>query len=393
MTIYDMGREKQMGDLTNERLKSLDALRGFDMFFIMGGATLIVMLCKAFGLGTDSWLVLQMGHVAWNGLHHFDTIFPLFLFIAGASWPYSYAKQQERGMSKGAIALRCLRRGLVLTFLGLWVGGFFGFDFAHLRFWSVLGRIGLAWMIGAWLYMLLGIRARLAAAALILIASWLFFRFVPAPDAATFVCPESLSSLAKLGNGPFTPIGDFGCWVDRTIFGAHSYSRLYDPEGSSGFFPAIVTAMLGMFAGDWIRRANLSGNKKTLGLFAFAALSACGAWVLSFSCPIVKALWSPTFVLAVGCYSFAMLGAFYWIIDVKGFAKWSFPFQVIGLNSITIYLGQAIIGFKVAANFFFGGAARLVGEPWGSVITAAGYVLVCWLFLYFLYRKKTFLRV
>ena len=136
----------------SERLMSLDALRGFDMLFIMGFAGLVTALCKLCPGEFSDWMTAQMGHADWNGFFHHDTIFPLFLFIAGISFPFSLAKQREKGMSERSIYLKVIRRGLTLVALGFVYSGLFKLDFATLRLPSVLGRIGLAWMFAALLF-------------------------------------------------------------------------------------------------------------------------------------------------------------------------------------------------------------------------------------------------
>ena len=136
----------------SQRLLSLDALRGFDMLFIMGFAGLVTALCKLCPGEFSDWMTAQMGHADWNGFFHHDTIFPLFLFIAGISFPFSLAKQREKGMSERSIYLKVIRRGLTLVALGFVYSGLFKLDFATLRLPSVLGRIGLAWMFAALLF-------------------------------------------------------------------------------------------------------------------------------------------------------------------------------------------------------------------------------------------------
>jgi len=359
------------------RLASLDALRGFDMLFIMGGESLVYAIAALFG---DPAFGKKFGHVPWHGLQFMDTVFPLFLFLAGVSFPFSSAKSRERGLSDGQIALKALRRGLTLVALGFVCSGLFKFDFATLRVWSVLGRIGLAWMIAAWLYLIFKPRVRIVIAAVILAAVTLFTIFVVAPGAA--------------GHGPFTPQGNFGCWLDRTLTGGHTYQKLFDPEGFSGLLPAVVTAMLGMFAGEIVRKGGTAatGAKALRLLFCGIGCAALG-FALSPVCPINKALWSPSFTLVVGGWSFAVFALFYWIIDVKGFSRWAFFFTVIGMNSITIYLGQAIVNFIAVDHFFLKGLAGLLPALWGRMLLEVGYIAICWLFLHFLYRHKVFLKV
>ena len=151
--------------------------------------------------------------------------------------------------------------------------------------------------------------------------------------------------------------------------------------------------LCGMFTGELIREQKYSGERKTVMMLIGAVVLAVVAWLGNYFVPINKMLWSSTFVCAVGSYSLAMMAIFYYIVDVKGWQKWTLPFRVVGMNSITIYLAQSIIGFSGIAKFFFGGLAGLCSEPWAAVVNGAAYVLVCWLFLYFLYRQKIFLKV
>lgn len=362
--------------MDKKRLLSIDALRGFDMLFIMGFAGLLVAICQLFPDGDSCWLARQMSHVDWDGLRHHDTIFPLFLFISGMTFPFSAEKRQLGGATKGQLFLQALRRGLVLVALGLVYNKFFDLKLATLRFPSVLARIGLAWMFAAWLFLAFRWKTRAVIAAVILVGYQLLL-LIPAPDAA--------------GAGPLTYEGNIVGYIDRLIMPEHLLSKgKFDPEGLLSTLPAIVTAMLGQFTGEFVRSSQR--NKTGKMLLAAAVLLAVGlVWSLWF--PINKKLWTSTFVLVVGAYSVAMYALFYWIIDVKGWKKWTFFFEVIGLNSITIYMAQRIIPFSSVNKFFLGGLAGLCPEPVGKVILAAGYVAVCWLFLLFLYRKKVFLKV
>ena len=165
----------------NERLLSLDALRGFDMLFIMGFSGLIAAICALWPSPLTDAVARQMGHVSWNGLTQHDTIFPLFLFIAGVSFPFSLAKQRVVGVSERRILFKVIRRGVTLVILGMVYNGLLRFDFASLRMASVLGRIGLAWMFAALLYMYCGLRTRIAFAAVVLIGYSLLICLVVAP--------------------------------------------------------------------------------------------------------------------------------------------------------------------------------------------------------------------
>jgi len=360
------------------RLASLDAVRGFDMFWIMGGEGLICAIAALVGFPEFH---KSFGHVPWHGLQFMDTVFPTFLFLAGVSFPFSAAKSRERGLTDGKIALKALRRGLTLVVFGLVYQTLLTFNFSTMRVWSVLGRIGIAWMIAVWLYLLFKPRARLIIAAGILALVTLFTIFVPAPGGAA-------------GIDPFSPEGNFGCWLDRTLTAGHTYKPLFDPEGFAGILPAVVTALLGMFAGELVRRdGGAATGRKAAELLVCGIVCALAGWALSFAFPINKALWSPSFTLVVGGYSFALFALFYWIIDVLQCRRWAYFFTVIGVNSITIYMAQRIIGFRHANEFLFGGLAGRFPAVWIAVVMAVGYIAVCWLFLLFLHKKDVHLKV
>lgn len=373
------------------RLESLDVLRGFDMMFIMGGGALIASIASAFGCG---WLAQQMQHPLWDGLTQHDTIFPLFLFIAGVSWPYSLAKRRECGLGDCAIAFGCFRRAAVLFVLGLVYGGLLQ---GTLRIGSVLGRIGIAWMVAAWLYMKFKPGVRLAIALALLVGYWALILFVPAPDAATVAFPAGCEGV---GRGPLSPVGNLSGWFDRHfapgILGG--FPGVMDNQSILGYIPAVATATFGMLSGEYIRSGKGSGGRKTLVLLLVAALMLLLGFVWArglgaFSMPINKKLWSSSFTLVVGGYSVGMLAAFYWLIDVRGWWRRTLFFRVIGLNAITIYLLQRFVPFGTVSKEVFGGLAELLPGVWQGVALKAGYLALCWLVLYFLFKKDVYLKV
>jgi len=373
-----------------KRLLSLDVLRGFDMFFIMGFSSLVTGVCTAFGCGDGFWLVDQMRHPAWMGLTQHDTIFPLFIFIAGVSFPFSMAKQLERGRTKGEIAWRVLRRAAVLYLLGMVFERYFmGVPF---RFGSVLGRIGLAWAGASLLTLAFGVRTRVAVAAAVLVGYWALNLFVPAPD----------HPLA----GVWTPQGNVVCWFDRVFvaplgrISPGTAELPFDNQTCLSTFPAMVTALLGVFTGEFVRstQATLSGDRRVLCLLGAALALAGIAALIAFGCgqysfPLSKVLWSPSFTLAVGAYSVALFAVFHWLIDVRGWWTHVTFFEVIGLNSITIYLAQPLLGLSQLNRLLFGRLSGLFPSPWSGVVLQVSYVLVCWSLLFFLHRKKVYFKV
>lgn len=353
------------------------------MFFIMGLSGLIVSICALWPNPVTNEIARQMGHVNWNGLCHHDTIFPLFLFLAGVSFPFSLAKQQSMGLKRKDIYIKIFRRAALLILFGAIYNGLLQFDFANLRWASVLARIGIAWMGAALLFVNFGVRTRACIAVAILVVYALVSKFVGAPDVP--------------GADPLSMEGSLVGYVDRLFLPGRllDLDGRFDPEGLLSALPAVVTAMLGMFTGELIRQPEerFSGNRKTLIMLGAAAVLAVVAVAADGFVPVNKKLWSSTFVCAVGAYSLAMMALFYYLIDVRGWQKWTTVFRVVGMNSITIYMAQRIISFSGINRFFFGGLASLFSEQVGEVILDAGFVFVCWMFLYFLYRQKIFLKI
>ena len=371
-------------DAKNKRLLSLDALRGADMLAIMGLSTLMTAICGALGCG-DGWFAHQFHHAKWDGLFFQDTIFPLFLFLAGVSFPYSCAKSTSLGMTRGQVAFKALKRAAALFALGMLYNGVLRVGLGKLVWGSVLARIGIAWFLAALAYLYLSAKARTGLAAAILLGYWAAMVAFAAPDH-----PGAL---------PLTPEGNISGYLDRLLLpGALTVPGVYSNQGTLSTLPAVVTAMLGMFAGDYVRSSQDAGGMKVRKMFAAAICLVLAGLCVAFgfgrwSMPLNKILWSTSFTFVVGGYSAAMFALFYWVIDVKGMTRWTFFFRVIGMNSITIYVAQKFIPFNAISENIFGGAAGLLPGAWGSVLIKAGYILICWLFLLFLYRKNVFLKV
>jgi len=374
------------------RLFSLDALRGFDMFWIMSGEHVIHAMAKATNWPVLLWMSAQLHHTDWNGITFYDMIFPLFLFIAGVSMPYSFHNKMEKaGVNnpmdlprgeKKKIYQSMIRRTLILLFLGLVVNGLFRFDgYENTRFASVLGRIGLAWFFAGLIYMNFNLRGQLFCFAGILVGYWAAMMFIPVPG---------------YGAGVLTMQGSFESYVDQLLLPGRLHDPGHDPEGILSTIPAIASALLGVFTGQFLKLNNGQWPMYKKGIVLFAAglvLIALGSlWNLNF--PINKRLWTSSFVLFVGGWSMLFLSVFYLIIDVAGYRKWAFPFMLIGVNSILIYLAaEGMIDFKYTSGFIFGGLIHLAAASWQATLTAVGVVFVQLAFLYFLYKKKIFLKI
>jgi predicted acyltransferase len=364
-----------------KRLHSLDALRGFDMFWIMGGASLFVGLASLTHWPFLQWWGEELEHVKWNGFHFYDMIFPLFLFIAGISFPFSLAKRVAANQSRKEIYKHIITRGLILVFLGILYNNGVSFKFGDMRYGSVLGRIGLAWMFAALIYINSNRSFRIVWFCALLTGYWLLLLLFPAHD------PGSTDVFSQEGN--------LASHIDRLLMPGKLYLGNHDPEGLFSTIPAIGTALLGMFTGEFMMSDYLKEKplKKVLYLvLAAIGLMAIGLlWNLVF--PINKNLWTSSFVCYVGGLSLLLFALFYLVIDVWQYKKWAFFFVVIGMNPITIYLAGRIINFKNAGIFFFKGIADILPPSWGLFIHGLAMVTVGWVFLYFLYKKKIFLKV
>ena len=373
-------------DTAPTRLFSLDALRGFDMFWIMGADEILTNMGNA--TKSPFWMAIatQFTHPDWNGFHAYDLIFPLFLFMAGVSTPFSVGRELEKGKSRVQLMLRVIKRGIILILLGLVINnGLKIMPIAEIRFASVLGRIGIAYMIANIIFLYSKEIWQMFWFWFFIVGYYLLLKFTSAPG---------------FHPGDLTPQGNFASYMDRTILPGRLYVPypgtkigMHDPEGLFSTIPAISTGLLGILAGTLLKKKNLSQNTKAIRLAVIGVIFLVLAQIWNLDFPINKNLWSSSFVLNVGGLSLLLMSLFYYIIDILGYKKWAFFFKVIGMNSILIYLSGRFISWNYTNNSFFGWLGKLAGEPYGAVIMAITFVLVKWVFLYYLYNKKTFLRV
>ena len=364
-----------------QRLYSLDALRGFDMFWIMGGEEIVHTMYKATGSTSSFWggFSNQLTHPDWNGFHAYDLIFPLFLFMAGVATPYSVGREIEKGKSRKELLWRVIKRGLILVLLGIIANnGLKIMPISEVRFGSVLGRIGLAYMFANIIYLYSKTRAQIIWFWALIIGYWLLLKFTSAPGFAP---------------GDLTMEGNFASYVDRVLMPGKLYLGIHDPEGLMSTIPAISTGLLGILTGSFLKNNSMTQTKKVgaMAITGVIFLLLAQLWNLDF--PINKNLWTSSFVLNVGGYSLLLLALFYYIIDVRGYKKWSFFFRIIGMNSILIYMSGHFINWDYSTDTLLGWVGQLIGDPFNIVAMAICYVFIKWLFLYFMYKKKVFLRV
>lgn len=363
----------------SQRLYSLDALRGFDMFWIIGAEEIFHSLYKVTGSPFWGALSNQFTHPDWNGFHFYDLIFPLFLFIAGVATPYSVGKELEKGAPRKKLLIRVVRRGLILVLLGIiYNNGLRIHPLAEIRLLSVLGRIGIAYMFANIIYLYTKQRGQIIWFCGLLIGYWLLLLFNSAPG---------------FPRGDLSMQGNFASYIDRSIIPGKLYLGIHDPEGLVSAIPAIGTGLLGILTGSLLRNSPLPQAAKALrmALTGVVFIVLAQLWNLVF--PINKNLWTSSFVLMVGGLSLLLLAIFYYVIDVLGYKKWAFFFTVIGMNSILIYMSSRFINWDYATKGFFQWLNQLVGDPWNAVVWVFCFLAVKWAFLYFMYKKKVFLRV
>jgi predicted acyltransferase len=362
-----------------QRLLSIDALRGFDMLLIAGGGTFLVLLENKTGFAWIDWLAGQLKHPAWNGFTFYDFIFPLFLFIAGISIPFSLIKGIEKGLSKSDLYKKAFRRMLLLIVLGILDKNqpVTFFEPSQIRVASVLGRIGVAGFFATLLYLNFSWKNRIIWVAGILISYYAALFLIPVPG---------------FGAGNLTIEGNLVGWLDRNFLPGRLLQKIYDENGLLTQFPALCLAVLGSLAGDILRTSWKDSKKLSfLTLAGIAGISIGLIWSLHF--PINKHLWTSSFILLTSGMGFVFLGLFYFIIDVLKYHKWAFFFQVIGMNSLTIYLAYHFIDFAHTSRILFAGLYAPVPEQFHDALEALGGLALVWSMMYFLYRKKIFIKI
>ncbi|HEY3755706.1 MAG TPA: DUF5009 domain-containing protein [Opitutaceae bacterium] len=382
------------------RLVSLDALRGFDLIWILGADQVGTQLVRSWNIAPTRWVAGQLDHCAWAGVHFYDLIFPLFVFIAGASIVFAVPRQIERQGRAGAVR-HILRRGLILFLLGIVYNGGLSHPWPDVRLLGVLQRISLAYTAAALLFCFGSLRIMAAVFALLLAGYWAVLDFIPIHDysldraaiAAQFGRPDAPRSVVRAAwaaapgrvTGRFEPGLNVTSQVDFLVVPGRMYDGDWDPEGLLSTFPAIATCLLGVFAGRWLTRADRGGREKVVGLVLSGAAALALGWLWSLEFPVVKKIWTSSFVLVAGGWALIFLAAFYYVIDVRGWRRWAAPLVWIGLNPITLYLATALISFG-------GVAAHFVGSTQPLLLAATALALLVAL-AWFLQDRKVFLRV
>ena len=359
-----------------QRIMSVDALRGFDMFWIAGGQAFVMEFFKLFSNPLPPWLERQFDHVEWEGFVGWDLIMPLFLFIVGVAMPFSFGKRLARGDSRSNIYKKVIYRVVMLWVFGMVAQGhLLAFDLNNLQFYSnTLQSIAAGYLISSIALVELPVRWQAALAGALLVVYWALMMLVPVPGH---------------GAGVLTPDGNLAMWIDRTLLGHFQDGTPYTWILSSLGFGA--TVLMGVLSGHLLR-SSLPGRRKALLLAGSGLACLVGGWLWGLTFPIIKHIWTSSMVLWSGGWCLLLLALFYWVIDVLGYRRWAFFFIVIGMNAIVAYLAPDIIPFSHISNTLFAGLAKHLGM-FGPVLVAFGTLGVLWLVLYYLYRNRTFVRI
>jgi predicted acyltransferase len=364
-----------------ERVFALDALRGFDMMWIVGADAVGSALSQFRGGAAARIAAAQLDHSPWAGLRFYDLIFPLFVFMVGVAIPYSLDKIVASGGRPAAVR-RILLRTALLYLLGIFYSGGFSAAFDQIRLLGVLQRIALSYCGASLLYLWLRPRGLWAVFAGLLVGYWALMTFIPVPG---------------FGAGDFAEGHNLANWIDAHYLPFRKYDGDHDPEGLLSAFPAVGTCLLGVFAGRWIKDPGRSSRAKVglLAVVGCALLAAGFLWSLQF--PVIKKVWTSSFVLVVGGWSMLLLAVFYQVTDVWRLRRGLQPFVWLGSNSLTIYLASNIVDFgRLSARFAGGAIAGSLNALWpglGALVLALTSIVLCMLLCGFLYRRRIFLRL
>lgn len=397
------------------RLMSLDALRGFDMFWIVGAGALVHALDQMGKNRLTSFLSTQLSHAEWEGFHGYDLIFPLFVFIAGVSLTFSMDRELARHGPRGAV-MRLGRRCLLLILLGLFYYGGFSNPWPGIRLTGVLQTFGVACLLAGCLYIRWPGKARIVMIAFLglVLGYWIVMASVPFPDLR--LTKEIVADLAaKTGSsdpaaiaraatgrvhGVFEEGYNLANYLDfRYLPGKKQYGDgFWEAQGLLQMVMATSSCLLGILAGLWLRRRDIPDRRKVLVLAGAGLVGVVLGFSLEGWFPVVKKLWSPTFVLVAGGYSAVLLAGFYDLVEIRKRRSWCLPFVWIGMNPITIYLAHNIIAFPTLAARFAGGDVqqlldRHVMQGAGSLLLAVVEIGLTLLFVRFLYVRKIFIRL
>jgi predicted acyltransferase len=362
-----------------QRVMSIDALRGADMFFIVGVEQVIDALSKMFPM--EPTLESRLQHAPWAGFHFYDLIFPLFAFIIGVSLVFSLSKAVATE-GKAAASVKTIKRSVILFLLGIITYGGIAHGRHDIRILGVLQRLAICSCFGGLAFIWLKKRSLMALTATLLVGYWALLTFVPVPG---------------FGAGDFSEGHNLTNWIDQNYLPWRKWDGDHDPEGLLSSLPAIASTLLGIFAGFLVKNQAVAPARKVRLLLLWGIAGVVAGLLWHFQFPIIKKIWTSSFVLFTAGISSILLASFYWMIDIKNWRSWAKPFVWIGTNAITIYLVFHFVNFGNLASRLLGGEIKDsldISRPGLGefAISLLALAFSCW-FCKFLYDRKIFLRV
>jgi predicted acyltransferase len=357
------------------RLLSLDGLRGFDMLWIIGGQEIMKGLAKVWPGRFADAVVQQFEHVPWVGLHLYDVIWTLFMFMVGVSLSFSIAKRKSTNESRRSIYLHAVKRALILFSLGMIAqGNLLDFSLATFHpFYSVLHGIAAGYLIATVVTLNFRVKGQAIATAVFLIVYWILLITIPVPG---------------IGRGVLTPTGNAAVYIDSLLQGRFHYGENTWFLSYLGFASSVL---IGVLAGELLL-SNRSPKAKCFALYAYAAGLLLSGLAWSLWLPIIKLLWTSSFVLVAGGLSCLMMATFYLIVDVLGYRRWIFPFKVIGMNALAVYMATILFDFRKIGSIFVGQLLPRVGR-WEDFLAQSTALAIVWLILYWMYRTRSFVKI
>lgn len=369
---------KTVDSPVKERILSVDVLRGFDMFWIVGGTGFFLSLAKLFGPRVEAIAKHQLDHVEWEGFVFYDLIFPLFVFIIGMSVVFSLQRIIQRE-GKVSAYKRLLRRFVLLFLLGILYYGGMNQGLENIRLGGVLQRLALAYLFTGILFIHFRPRGLLIAFAVLLLGYWAWLSFIPVPG---------------LGHASFAKGENWTNWIDAQYLPFRKRFGTYEAQGILSTFPTICNAILGVFASLLLLNKSIEDQEKARYFIGGGILLVLSGYLWGFQFPIIKNIWTSSYVLVAGGYSFLLLGLFFLILDVWKIRWWAPPFVWIGCNPIFIYLLVEVLSFReLAARFVGGEISTALGETLSGLLVstlALGFAL---LLLRFMYKRKIFITI
>jgi heparan-alpha-glucosaminide N-acetyltransferase len=385
------------------RLVSLDVFRGTVMALMLDEYLRLPEVANSFLQSTVwGWIAFNTEHVPWQGCSLHDLIQPAFSFLVGAAMPFSIASRQAKGQSFRQMLAHAVWRAFLLIILGIFLRSI-SHPQTYFTFEDTLTQIGLGYVF-LFLLAFTRVRTQVIVGVVILIAFWGAFALYPAPgpnfDYARVGVPPNwehnftgfLSHFNKNSNLSWA----FDVWFLNLFPRERPF--VYNEGGWStlSFIPTLATMILGLLTGEWLK-SNRSKREKLRGLVIAGVGLALIGLIFQWAgiCPIVKRVWTSSYTLYSGGLVILMLAGFYALIDWKGWKRWAFPLIVIGMNSIAIYIMSWTMGqfFHQALQTHLGWLLAGVAPIFRPLVDGLGVVLIFWIILYWMYRRKIFLKI